>query len=251
MTPIIFLHIPKTAGQTIHSELTRMAGPARVSPIRVHSQAPDAAGQFPPGYDVYSGHLDWTELETLPEERFTFTVLRDPRERIASFYFYLLKEAATLSKAALQRPENTGKRRISTQSADAYFFAGPPPWRRFIHDHYDNVYCSYLATRKIRGWQQMKGLDPAARVAAAQANLPLIDRIYSTRGLDRLENDIEARTGKRLSLVGKYVNKGNYGDHEPRWPKLLARMESDANIARLQGFVAADEMLIADLDLTL
>src|SRR5690606_31646457 len=62
--PIVFLHIPKTAGQTIHNQLAQMVGAGSVSPIRVQSQAPKGP-QMPAGYGLYSGHIDWTELETL------------------------------------------------------------------------------------------------------------------------------------------------------------------------------------------
>ena len=247
MAPIVFLHIPKTAGQTIHSELTRLVRPDRVSPVRVHTEAATGAAQFPPGYDLYSGHLDWEALDTIPEDRFVFTVFRDPCERIASFYFYLLKRAQTLTESELARPERQGMRRIRSQSADAYFFGGDPGWQRFIHDHYDNVYCTYLATRKVRGWKQVRDLDPVARIAAAKANLPMIDRIYSTRDLGALERDIASRCDGSVSMTGKFVNKGGHSDDELRWPKLLDRIESDANLRRLEAFVTADEDLISDL----
>lgn len=247
MGPIVFLHIPKTAGQTIHSELTRLVGPDRVSPVRVHTEAPVGAAQFPPGHDLYSGHLDWDALEILPDARFVFSVFRDPCERIASFYFYLLKRAQAMSGQELQRPERQGMRRIRSQSADSYFFGGDSAWQRFVHDHYDNVYCSYLATRKMRGWKQVQGLDVAARVTAAKANLPMIDRIYSTRNLGALESDIAARFDGQISVVDKFVNKGGHDDNELRWPKLLERIESDANLRRLEEFVVADEDLISSL----
>ncbi len=186
-------------------------------------------------------------METLPEERFVFSVFRDPCERIASFYFYLLKKAQAVSEEELQRPERQGMRRIRSQSADSYFFEGDAGWQRFIRDHYDNVYCNYLATRKVRGWKQVQDLDAAARVAAAKANLPLVDRIYSTRDLGALEVDIAARFGGQVSVVKKFVNKGGHTDDELRWPKLLERIESDANLRRLEEFVIADEDLISDL----
>jgi len=251
MGPIVFLHIPKTAGQTIHSELTRLVGPDRVSPVRVHTEAPDGAAQFPPGYDLYSGHLDWDALETLSDDRFVFSVFRNPCERIASFYFYLLKKAQTLSEEELQRPEHQGMRRIRGQSADSYFFGGDPGWQQFVHDHYDNVYCTYFATRRMRGWRQMRDLDTAARVAAAKANLPMVDRIYSTQNLGALERDIAARFDGQISVVNKFVNKGGHADDELRWPKLLERIESDANLRRLEEFAVADEELISDLGMKL
>lgn len=249
MTTTVFLHIPKTAGQTIHSELSRIVGESRVSPVRVHTQAAPGTGQLPPGYDLYSGHLDWDALESLPEDRFVFTVLRDPCERIASFYFYTLKQALSLSEEELSHPHRTGMRRIRSLAADDYFFGGDAGWQRFIHDHYDNVYCTYLATRKMRGWLHLRDMSTEDRVAAAKANLDMIDRIYSTLDLSRLEADIEARTGQPISVVGNFVNAGGHTNGELRWPKLLERIESDASIRRLESFVDADEQLLFDIGL--
>lgn len=155
---IVFLHIPKTAGQTIHAELGRVVGEAAVSPVRVHTQAGPGAAQFPPGYRLYSGHIDWEALETVPEPRFTFTVLRDPLERLASFYFYICREAGKLSPEELSTPARTGMRMALESSPDEYFFGGTPGWRRFVRDHYRLPYCSYLITRKIRGWSAMPDL---------------------------------------------------------------------------------------------
>jgi len=102
--PIVFLHIPKTAGQSVHNALAEHVGAEHVSPVRVHTQSTGDHGQFPAGYSLYSGHLDWVELEKVPEPRFVFSILRDPKERIASFYFYLRKEAQRLSREDLDLP---------------------------------------------------------------------------------------------------------------------------------------------------
>ena len=239
MRPIVFLHIPKTAGQTVHNEIARVVGSSAVSPIRVHTQAGQGAPQMPPGYRVYSGHIDWTELDSL-DNPFAFTVLRDPRERLASFYFYLLKEAEALTPAALAQAHNTGKRMVLTETAEDYFFGGAKGWQRFIDDHYDNFYCSYLATRKIRGSKEMAGLTPAQRVTAARTGAAQINGIYTTRDLRPLEADLAQMLGAPVNLVGNYHNSGALDRGERRWPRLLDRMDSDASIRRLEGYVAAD-----------
>lgn len=248
-SPIVFLHIPKTAGQTIHNALTQAVGADHVSPIRVHTQVSGDASQLPGGYSLYSGHLDWGDLETLPENRFVFSVLRDPYERIASFYFFLMKEAQSLSEEDLDLPQHAGKKRLLRCSAEDYFFGGNPGFQRFIHDHYDNFYCTYFATRKMRGYQQMKALNIAGKVAAAQKNLPLVDRIYSTLDLGALERDIAERYGVEISVTDTYVNQGMIEQHEARWPKLLDRLGSDAAARRLEEFVAADAEFIEELGL--
>jgi hypothetical protein len=106
---IVFLHIPKTAGQTIHTALCNAVGPEAVSPIRVHTQVADGPSQFPPGYRLYSGHLDWEAIERVPKPRFVFTVLRDPLERLASFYFYIRRQAERISLDELAKPNRIGR----------------------------------------------------------------------------------------------------------------------------------------------
>jgi hypothetical protein len=248
--PIVFLHIPKTAGQTIHSELTRIAGAGAVSPVRVHSQVKTAKDQLPDGYSVYSGHLDWTALDTLPPDRFTFSVLRDPRERIASFYFYTLKEARAQPPGELDKPHRAGMKMISTVSADDYFFAGSPSWQVFVHDHYDNFYTHYFATRTMRGWKDVRDLPAEDLLARARAHIARdLDRVYTTRDLGALETDIAARYGTPISVADRFVNTGDQPQGAARWPRLLARFERDDSRARLEAFAARDDLLLAQLGL--
>lgn len=244
MTTIVFLHIPKTAGQTVHNALIPVVGgEAHVSPVRVHTQAPDGP-QMPAGYSLYSGHIDWTELETLPQDRFVFTVLRDPRERIASFFMYLLKQAEALPVEQLALPQNTGKRRLLNESTDEYFMGGNPIWQHFINDHYNNFYCTYFATRLIRGSAKVAGLSQDDLVTRAQAGLAQMDAVYSTKGLDRLESDIAARFDAKISVTQTYHNAGSAPRGEARWPKLLARLERDETRDRLESFMANDDVFM-------
>lgn len=246
MKKIIFLHIPKTAGQTIHSELARVVGEDRTSPIRVHTQAPDD-GQFPPGYSLYSGHLDWVDLGRLNADRFAFTILRDPFERIASFYFYLRQKSLNLDPEALNTPENTGLKKIKEQTADDYFFGGDAGWHQFIRDHYDNFYCSYFATRRIRGAAQIAEIPAGALLTLAQKGAEQLDRVYSIENLQALEQDIARLTGQQISIVGKRVNAGPKSQGAKRWPQLLERIEKESNRQKLADFSANDVKLMQQL----
>lgn len=252
--PIVFLHIPKTAGQTVHSELSQLVGPEAVSPVRVHTQAAHGAAQLPAGYRLYSGHIDWDALDTLPKDRFVFTVLRDPRERIASFYFYLLREAQKQYADAQDAPERSGARMILKGSADEYFFGGDARWQTFVNDHYNNMYCSYLITRQIRGWSKLTGMSrPEIVQAALDAKTP-ITRIYSTDTLADLEADIAVHTGQSISVAKRYVNAGpDAGPDAPstlRWPQLCARFERDSSVKRLTHFARLDQHLMKRLGLS-
>lgn len=245
--PIVFLHIPKTAGQTIHNELCRIVGDKNVSPIRVHTQA-ETGPQMPKGFHLYSGHLDWLEISQF-KNPFVFSVLRDPRERIASFYFYLCSKAKTLSREALSAPQNIGLFRASRCSAAEYFFGGDPTWQRFILDHYDNFYCNYFASQKMRGRFELAHFTPKDRMAQALENSAKLSRIYPLSELPALEADIHAYTGHCPAIACSYVNEGAMPRGQARWPKLLQLLERDQDIAQLSAFADADDELISRLGL--
>lgn len=245
MTTIVFLHIPKTAGQAVNEALHELVGgSAFVSPVRVHTQAAKGP-QMPPGYSLYSGHIDWTELESLPPDRFAFTVLRDPRERIASFYFYMRAEAKKLSGDDLDRPENRGKRMVLERSADDYFFGGDANWQNFVQDHYNNFYVSYLATRQVRGRKMLRGISEHACIERALAGAACLQAIYTTETLNRLEQDLGYRYHANVTIANRGVNIGQHNDGESRWTKLLTRLEQDGTATLLERWVAIDEEIFA------
>ena len=245
---IVFLHIPKTAGQTVHTELTRVIGAEHTSPVRVHTQVgPD--DQFPPGYRLYSGHLDWKDIDQLPKDRFTFSVLRNPRERIASFYFYLLKRAEAATPEMLEKPEHTGMRNILERSVDDYFFSGDKKWNKFIRDHYDNFYCTYFGTRKMRGWGDVSQLTKTERLEQAKTGVKAVDAFYSVDKLGALETDLEQVLGAPVHLVNTRVNEGPQDVDTRRWRALVERLEQDSSLRQLQRMAALDSQLMRHLEL--
>jgi hypothetical protein len=241
--PIVFLHLPKTAGQTIHNALCRALAGAPVSPVRVHAQAPSGAAQFPPGHALYSGHLDWDGLGAVPKGRFAFTVLREPHERIASFYLFLRRDAAALDPAALAAPENIGRRRAMEWTADEYFFGGNAEWQGFVRDHFDNFYCGYFGSRRFRGGAAIRALPMAEAVMRARHGLAELDGVFDCANLGPLEEAVHDRYGLGLRLRDRFDNAGDRPRREPRWPHLLAAFETDAARRRIEGFAERDQAL--------
>lgn len=247
--PIVFLHIPKTAGQTVHNELVRAVGKDAVSPIRVHTQASTPEDQFPQGYSLYSGHIDWIALDQIEKPRFVFSILRDPRERIASFYFYLLKEAKALSPEQLEDPRHAGKRKILANSVDDYFFGGDVAWQNFVFDHYDNFYCSYFGSKRIRPGHIYTRMPERRKLRGALRNMSKIDWIYSVENLSTLQSDLNELYGFDLKLTETRDNAGDRPVSELRWPRLMQRLEQDANRKRIEDFVTLDIALMDRLEL--
>ncbi len=244
-TALVFLHVPKTAGQTVHFELTRAVGEEQVSPVRTHTQAPPEA-QFPPGYRLYSGHLDWVALDAVQPPRFVFTVLRDPRERLASFWFYLHDVARRMPPATLgqDRPD---LQTILTRTPDDYFFGGDAGWQCFVRDHYDNFYCSYFASRRMLGRADLAGLDASTVLARAHGGLATLDAVYRSEALHVLDRDFRRRFGLRLSCARHVANAGTVPQGMARWAALLDRFDTDAGRSRIEDFVTEDEALMAQL----
>lgn len=243
--PIVFLHIPKTAGQTIHHALSAAVGARHVSPVRVNAQAGQGP-KMPPGYRLYSGHIDWMELPSLPDP-FTFTVLRDPRERIASFYFYLLKEAR--EGRAAPDPETGGAPPILARDADGYFCGGGPLWQRHIANHYDNFYCRYFATGRYDSAGAWEGIPPAHRLKTALTRAHShLDRVYSVTDLAALEADLTRGLGRPVPVAERYANVGTLPRATPRWPALMAQLKSQEARDRLERYVALDAPFVAALD---
>src|SRR5947208_16662837 len=152
---LVFLHIPKTAGQSVHEFLKKIVGPGAVAPARVNDQLYGLSVPELRRYRVVSGHLDWALLDCVREPKFVFTILRNPVDRILSFYFFLRAEAKNLSEEQLRLPENEGKQAVLHLSCDDYFTGGKPHLRTFLDNHYDNFYMYYFAGRTYDARQRL------------------------------------------------------------------------------------------------
>lgn len=227
----------------MYTGLKSAFGARNISPIRSHTQARGSCFEGWSRYDVFAGHLDWTDLKDYPGPKFVFSILREPRERIASFYFYLLREAEKLSDEKLKLPENTGKRAILTLSPDEYFMGGGRKWQVFLKDHYDNFYCSYFSRRKFRPGRDFRRLPDEVRLGLARDGLAELDFICTTGELNLLEVRLCQYSNKRISLAKHHLNAGPLPASQSRWDALLERLTSKETIARLEEFTALDTQI--------
>lgn len=112
----VFMHIPKTAGTTVRRALT-----ANFSKRAIFADT-NWLGTYPANvlaqHSLFMGHFTLHAIQHIPGDKRIFTLLRDPRERVLSFYRY--------KRAMLRaRPQNTDRlSHIVGQSPEA-FFADP------------------------------------------------------------------------------------------------------------------------------
>ena len=91
ISPALFLHIQKTAGTSIID----LARPHYGLSMTSHG---DCWG-YPPQYfdntPFVSGHIGYDYARHIMESRYSFTILRDPIERVLSMYYFCRKQKST------------------------------------------------------------------------------------------------------------------------------------------------------------
>ncbi len=215
-TRVVFLHIPKTAGQSVHAGLIQLFGADGVSKVRVNEDLLLLSLEEIKSSRVFSGHFDWAMLDCVPYPKFVFTVLREPTERILSFYFFLREDAKRLTEEQINQPWNLGKKAALKWSCDEYFSPNRPEFRAFINNHYNNFYSYYFAGRTFRGYQDLttphakQKFSDDAIVEQALKNMAALDGVYAVNDLSALEYDLSRIAGRKLkkSLSEIRVNVG-------------------------------------------
>lgn len=242
---IIFLHIPKTAGQSVHNFLEQIVGSEAIAPCRVNTHLWSMTVPELRHYRVFSGHLDWGLLDCIGGSPFVFTILRRPIDRILSFYFFIREDAKSLSKEELRLPQNSAKAAALNLHPDEYFTGGPPPVRAFLDNHYDNFYMYYFAGRTYNARGRIKNiLSPEQIMQMALTNLALI-HVYSVEQLDLVERDIRfvlEETNSGESLAELRVNQGSVKEGR-RMAELKELGATTATWARLRDMTIHDDKI--------
>lgn len=247
---VIFLHIPKTAGQSVHAALVDAFGEDVVCPARVNDQLWRMSINEINRYQVFSGHLDWSLLDCLKGEKYTFTILREPMDRILSFFFFLREQGENMSVEKRNRPEHQGLKAAFELSPRDYFMGGAPHFRRFIDDHYDNFYTYYFAGRHYSSRSEMVGLINRGELTHQQVlqmakdNLSLLDRVFTVDSMSEVFSAIRTISGKEIMSNEKYrVNVNNKVAAEDRRARIQALGADAATMARLDEYCRLDNEL--------
>ena len=249
-TKIVFLHLPKTAGQTIHAELAKHFEQERVCPIRTFSQTSECIYSKYSKCNLFSGHIHWDTVEKLGDKRSIFSVLRPPKARLASFYFYLKSKAEFLSKKELSRPENTGLDWIKNKSADDYFFPKNEAAEQFIRQNFDNFYLHFFASRRMDGYQLTRHFSHKEKMQLVSCNLRLIEAIFSIENMVAIEAYIKDKIGVQVGLQENKVNvtkDASYQSSANKWELLLRSFEKDRSVKNLEKYVEFDQEIYNEL----
>jgi hypothetical protein len=196
MTNVKFLHLHKTAGTSVRMFLTGFFRPHEVCPAITHQELSALQVERLRGYRLFAGHFDWAKLDEVEGPSFTFTVLRDPVERVVSNYFFW----RALARRSSAKDRNLPHVRLALDSAPDDFFAGTwmPRVRKFLDDQ-DNLYTRYFAGRGFASRQRLaiRRMSDCDLLSEAHRNLDRLDGLYATDDLGRLKKDVLAVLGRR------------------------------------------------------
>jgi hypothetical protein len=83
---LVFLHLQKTGGTSLHERLVRRFTPAEICPER-YDKLEEWEGRLG-GYAFFSGHYSIGSLALIPGPYRVVTALREPRARLVSLYLF-------------------------------------------------------------------------------------------------------------------------------------------------------------------
>ena len=117
---VIFQHVPKCGGSSLHELLTRNIGdcfPERRNGLGNWSALSLSKSSF------FSGHFDTPSLSLIPQAKLrVVSVLREPQARLISLYRFL---KATHPKAAIAQSRNMGLINLARELEPVEFFLHP------------------------------------------------------------------------------------------------------------------------------
>ena len=87
-SPVVFMHVPKTAGSSLTNMLVSQYPPDRVYRPEGRASLSQLQTNELESYQLFCGHFDWSQFKYLPKTSRVITILRDPIDRILSLYRY-------------------------------------------------------------------------------------------------------------------------------------------------------------------
>lgn len=208
---VIFLHLPKTAGQTIHAGLEDAYGVSAMFPWRDDIGVLRQALSTISRYRVFSGHISWRLLDCVRGPSFIFTILRDPPKRIMSMYLYLKRKSKNENIVGDILIDAVDK-----YSVDDFFNNMNLPERRVIDQTFDNLYTFYFGYRSFDGYSIYNSLNNefnieiGAVVDMALSNMAYIDHIGVINNMEETERVLRLLLGVEFKISNIRLNDGGY-----------------------------------------
>ena len=163
---IVFLHIPKCAGSSVNALFKHAIGPSRNGSTiliddRLNGVDFDRKIEMARSAPFVGGHFGAETLQLIRGDALTFTVLRDPFERIRSTYGHL----------HTRKDGNPLGHKVPHMSIEEYLLSEDPEILQWT----DNVVARQLCARHDRN--SVVGIGTQEMISRAITNLETIDKV--------------------------------------------------------------------------
>lgn len=180
---IVFIHIPKTAGTTLHEILVKQFPPEQVCPERFNGLAGYACADLA-RWRLFSGHFDFTNAQLIPGQKLFVTVLRDPVKRLNSLYYF---QRAHHPEIAQQDSLHLAK--LASRLSPAEFFAldevrAHPSINNAMTQVLSGMWPMYRWEHAYPDYAERRDLDMAALLKKAITNMDSLSAIGTTERFD-------------------------------------------------------------------
>jgi hypothetical protein len=104
---LVFLHLPKTGGTTLHHHFSAHFTPDEICPLRIPGLERYSVTELAQ-WRYFSGHYNAEEIKRIPGPLFVVTVLRNPIERLLSHYYFWKRHTPQhIERLQLRGPKHT------------------------------------------------------------------------------------------------------------------------------------------------
>ncbi|MBE9640246.1 sulfotransferase family 2 domain-containing protein [Salipiger mangrovisoli] len=224
---VVLFHFPKTGGTSLHRFLLPQFRPEAVCPERLRN-----IDRFGPeelaAFRYVSAHMDYQRLQLIPAPRYTITVLREPKARVLSLYYFWRAHAWRVVEA-----RNLKGPRLAKEKGLLEFLRHRTEG---IPSDIDNYYARSLIGRHWVGPRGEMALPDEEALPLALERLAEFDTIGFTEDMPGLFSEVTARLGiampQPLPWALSARDRASHPDMEEVVPEEITP-EIDAELERL------------------
>jgi hypothetical protein len=241
MRKVIFLHMPKTGGVSLRQWLCANYASEKFFPAHLVPQQVTFSIEALNQYSVFCGHLDWSGLDCIRGDRFLFTVLRRPVDRIISNFCYWKRIAERKSCDELEREDIAHLVPLKEcASMGDYFLETKDDVRRIVEYSFNNMYSYYFAFRRFAGPDLSRRM-PVDRICEnASIHLETLNFVGLTEMLDVSVSML----GCALGLAGPPMSRLNETSAPELEQSVRSEILSNPGLqAKIKEFTALDNVL--------
>lgn len=232
---VAFMHLPKTGGTSIHSMLTSVFEKDQVCPERFNgfnAYTVDELAQ----YELFSAHMDFYSLTRIAQPAFTITLLREPKQRILSLYYFWKSQ----KHEHIERHNLAGPRFAKSHSLVEFLRDLPDKLAKDI----DNTYVRNFLGRLVESPVGVFPIEDNDAVRVAMRNLMRIDTVSFLDDIETTTHEIFARLALPApELLPKMRARENFGIDDPNTEMVEDEELTDEIDALLNEYTRLDRRI--------